>query len=283
MVQVGYLRKKLTKLLAPMRCLFCKQSSVLSTSVEHIIPESLGNKSLVLTRGIVCNQCNQYFAIKIEKPILETDFFKSLRFRNNILNKKNKLPRASVVIPQTNFIAEISVAKDDEQSLHVVIDQASSASILIGITKEIHLVLGEFPKDDQNFSRLLAKMGLEMLAHRLMKHPEGLEYLTDETQLDPIREYARYNHKRENWIYNSRKIYEENEQFVQDKGAILDKVFECDFLTTEFNEMYFVLAYKGIELALNMAGSSLEGYIKWLKENNNISPLYIGKNVSNKK
>lgn len=54
-----------------MNCLFCKRDSSTSRSVEHVIPESLGNKEYVLPRGMVCDKCNQYFAIKIEKPLLE--------------------------------------------------------------------------------------------------------------------------------------------------------------------------------------------------------------------
>ena len=49
-----------------MRCLFCKQDSSNTKSVEHIIPESLGNKTLILPRGYVCDKCNNYFAIKVE-------------------------------------------------------------------------------------------------------------------------------------------------------------------------------------------------------------------------
>lgn len=266
-----------------MKCLFCKQPSDKSTSEEHIVPESLGNKGYVLTKGIVCDQCNNYFAVKIEKTVLESDFFKSLRFRNNILNKKKKLPKGSVIIPQTNFRADISVSEDNDRSLHVVLDDESYSLMLGGDVKELHLVVGEFPKNDQHVSRLLAKMALEMMAHRLMKHLEGLEYLVDENQLDPVREYARFNHKRENWIYHSRKIYDENKPFIQENGTVLDKVFECDFLFTRNNETYFVIAYKGIELVLNMAGSSVGGYEKWLYENNNLSPLYTGKNAAIKK
>ena len=53
-----------------MICLFCKENSTNSISVEHIIPESLGNKEHILPKGIVCDKCNQYFAIKLEKPLL---------------------------------------------------------------------------------------------------------------------------------------------------------------------------------------------------------------------
>ena len=34
-----------------MRCLFCKKDSDETKSIEHIVPESLGNKSFVLPLG----------------------------------------------------------------------------------------------------------------------------------------------------------------------------------------------------------------------------------------
>ncbi len=53
---------------------FCKQCSDLSNSVEHIIPESLGNKNHVLPKGIVCDRCNNYFTLKIEKMFWKWTF-----------------------------------------------------------------------------------------------------------------------------------------------------------------------------------------------------------------
>lgn len=75
-----------------MVCLFCKENSTNSKSVEHIIPESLGNKEHILPKGIVCDKCNQYFAIKIEKPLLEKPYFKNARSRNTVESKKNIIP-----------------------------------------------------------------------------------------------------------------------------------------------------------------------------------------------
>ena len=73
-----------------MRCIFCKKSSGRSSSIQHIIPESLGNKELILRPGVVCDECNQYFAVKIEKPLLEMKYFQNVRFRNNIKSKKER-------------------------------------------------------------------------------------------------------------------------------------------------------------------------------------------------
>ncbi len=75
-----------------MRCLFCKQDSSASKSVEHIIPESLGNTTSVLPKGIVCDKCNNYFSRKIEQPFLESPAIKTLRFQEAIPNKRGKVP-----------------------------------------------------------------------------------------------------------------------------------------------------------------------------------------------
>ena len=38
-----------------MKCLFCKQSSTDTKSVEHVVPESLGNTKFILPLGYVCD------------------------------------------------------------------------------------------------------------------------------------------------------------------------------------------------------------------------------------
>lgn len=75
-----------------MRCLFCKADSSQSRSVEHIIPESLGNTRHVLGKGVVCDGCNNYFAKAVEKPFLEAPGVKILRFEQELLSKKGRVP-----------------------------------------------------------------------------------------------------------------------------------------------------------------------------------------------
>lgn len=75
-----------------MRCIFCKGDSSDAVAVEHVIPQSLGNTDHVLTKGLVCDACNQYFAIKIEQPLLESPIFRDLRRGMRIPNKKGRLP-----------------------------------------------------------------------------------------------------------------------------------------------------------------------------------------------
>ncbi|AZQ57294.1 HNH endonuclease [Maribacter sp. MJ134] len=268
-----------------MKCIFCKQDATHSKSVEHIVPESLGNKNNVLPKGVVCDKCNNYFALKVEKKVLETDFFKNLRHRNGIESKKGKIPKGKALIPKTKYEADVILHKKKEKPIEVILDTESFDLVRNGKIK--HLILPfntNFQKDDKTVSRFLAKIGLEMMALRILeKDKNDQDFFAEEPALDPVRNYARFNQQNENWVYSSRKIYEEDESFFLENGQSMDMVFECDFLATQAGEMYFVIAFKGIEFVLNMAGSSIEGYENWLIENNNISPLYAkGKNFGYK-
>lgn len=257
-----------------MNCIFCKQDTTASKSVEHIVPESMGNKNNILPKGVVCDSCNNYFSLKIEKKVLEMKYFQNLRFRNGIESKKNRIPRGKALIPKTKYEAEVII--NENKPFEVILDEASFELIQKGEIK--HLILPfdfEFPKNDKVFSRFLAKIGVEMIALRILtQNRDNQNLLVEEAALDPVRKYARFNTKNENWIYSSRKIYEEDESFFLENGKSVDMVFECDFLATQEGELYFVIAIKGVEFVLNMAGSSIDGYENWLKENDNISPLY---------
>lgn len=75
-----------------MRCIFCKTESAGTRSIEHVIPESLGNTDHVLPVGLVCDGCNQYFGTKIEQPLLSSPIIRHLRRDMTIVNKRGRLP-----------------------------------------------------------------------------------------------------------------------------------------------------------------------------------------------
>jgi hypothetical protein len=60
--------------------------------MEHIIPESLGNTDYTLPRGWVCDSCNNYFARKLEKPVLDSPMIRLLRSDRQIPNKRRRIP-----------------------------------------------------------------------------------------------------------------------------------------------------------------------------------------------
>ena len=75
-----------------MVCLFCKGSTETSVSIEHILPESLGNFEIVLPAGVVCDRCNNYFARKLEGPVLACGAFLEHRFAGCLPNKSGRVP-----------------------------------------------------------------------------------------------------------------------------------------------------------------------------------------------
>lgn len=259
-----------------MICLFCKSDSHNSKTIEHIIPHSLGNSKFTLPKGIVCDKCNHYFAVKIEKIVLELDFFINIRFRNGIESKKGRVPPGEVVFPN-GFIGRIN--RDSPRVSTVQVDSESFNLIEKELLNEIKVKLNFTPPlDNLHLSRLLAKIALEMFANRLLNSSHYNDFLKDEDNLGAIREYARFNKRGSFWNYNVRKIYQENEAFYDTDNQKYDMIYECDFFFTkpgaEYSEVYFIIILKGIEFVINMGGPSIDGYLEWLTQNNYDCPLY---------
>src|SRR4051794_22891977 len=99
-----------------MRCIFCKADSSSSRSVEHIVPESLGNVSNLLPPGIVCDQCNNYFARKVEKPVLDSGLFTITRFTQALPNKRGRVPIIGGIIDPGG---SVEVVQDRDGKMHV--------------------------------------------------------------------------------------------------------------------------------------------------------------------
>lgn len=71
-----------------MACIFCLSNHALNT-VEHIVPESLGNIQYVLSKGDVCDGCNERFS-KFEKKALDRSILGFERLNLGVKTKKNK-------------------------------------------------------------------------------------------------------------------------------------------------------------------------------------------------
>jgi hypothetical protein len=260
-----------------MRCIFCKSDSSSSKSVEHIIPESLYNTRHILPPRIVCDSCNNYFARKVEKPFLDSPAISHLRFHEGIPNKRGRIPSSEgILLP--GF--EITVYKELNAERQMFIDMSAEARKYISQQKMGQFIFPRAKKlpGEQVISRFLAKMALEAMALKLLDIDGGIEYLTEENQLDPLRNFARRGDP-PNWPHHIRKIYPQEQQFRGVGGRIEQNVHEFDFLVTKTSEWYFVFALFGVELTINLGGPEIGGYLKWLEENHNASPLYSGKNA----
>jgi hypothetical protein len=103
--------------------------------------------------------------------------------------------------------------------------------------------------------------------------------MTEDEQLDPIRAWVRYGKTTEVWKFNERRIYEQNKKHSSNIGESYQVIFEYDFLVTNQNEIYFCLAILGQEFTINLGGPSIDGYVLWLSENGQKSPLYMKKQL----
>lgn len=258
------------------RCLFCKRDSTASRSREHVIPESLGNTTLVLPRGVVCDSCNNYFSREVERPFLESEPMASLRFQEALPSKRGRIPPATgVLTPDVQVSVErltvgefAGVVTVDDVTTWLKRPSVSVEAIWFdpGPVAPVHVV-----------SRFLAKVGLEAMAVRLVEHSDGLAYLVDEVQLDPVRRHAREG-AGQVWPYHARRLYPATQAWTDGSDGCRQVKWELDLLVTERGEWYVILVVFGLELVLNLGGPDISGYIEWLWRHGHRSPLYVGRN-----
>lgn len=270
-----------------MECIFCHKDSSTSKSIEHIIPESLGNKHYFLPKGYVCDVCNHYFSIKIEKELLSQSYFISMRSRNEILTKKRKFVKEKMIFPDALKSCEVEmrstgnglIASFNDMELYELI-KAGKTRTMIGL----YIPEPEYP--NTIMSRFLAKCAYEYFLYIMGKEKYDLcvqDLLGSKTDvLKDLREYARYG-KGKYWQYNQRRIYSEGDCFFNKSENIYYEILhEMKFLTTECKrypngkveaEIYFIICIAGIEYAICISDSEISGYQKWLEKHNGISPL----------
>ena len=270
-----------------MKCIFCHKISLQSKSIEHIIPESLCEQHWTLPKGIVCDDCNNYFSRKVEKIVLESDEFKYLRFHQRIKTKKGKFTTVKAYI--SNYQVDICEDKGDYR-FNVYVNDSKLVNDLFNKKADRILVPQTgCPPDQQSLSRFIAKMAVEYLAYRVKEIENWNEDFINNLELQRIVQYARYPKKNEIWEITKRRVYDENTFFINE-GKNLQILNEMDLVVTNYEiqddttysmEIFFVIIIFGIEYAINLAGNDMSAYKKYLKENNFISPLYLGKNSKN--
>jgi hypothetical protein len=261
--------------------------------VEHIIPESLGNKEHILWKGAVCDKCNNYFTTKIEKELLDQPYFVSMRHRNFIKTKKNHPVPIKVPSPQSKKGLEYVWIDDNGKNFEMIFENESKLVPLIASGQKKHMIIPVFSEPESNnyvLSRFLAKCALEYLALRFDSGGDidrnDIVNSFKEKQFDNIRKYARFGEEVKFWPYHQRRIYSEGNWFVDEKKESqpyeilheLDLLFiGCEFEgDVLYGEAYFIAVIMGIEYVINIGGPKIDGYINWLNENHQKCPIYRG-------
>ena len=258
-----------------MRCIFCKCVSDASCSVEHIIPESLGNTEHLLPRGVVCDSCNNYFARKVEGPLLDNIWFKHARSRQWIPSKRRLVPPMEGIVPAARTTANVwldgtklwlvGATEKADRDLVEAISSGRARSLYLPIVTAI---------DEHLMARFLAKVAIEVLAHRLLPIEGWEEPLIDDSQLDALRRFARIGDRPSKWPFSRRRIYHEDDVRPDATGAS-QVLHEFTLLYTDKNELYAVICVFGEEFVINFGAPEIEGYEAWLKNHHGKSPLYL--------
>lgn len=269
------------------RCIFCEKDSSSSKSVEHIIPESLGGKKHTLPPGIVCDKCNNYFAREIEKPFLEHSSIKALRFHEGLKSKKGIIPPMQAILNRNH---EVTLWRDNKGEFvgHIDVDPDAFKSIMAD--KEGTVIFPAFQDstsltEGPILSRFLGKVAIEGFVHKILESPTKkntteklLSEFIQNDSFTPLKSHVRRGVFQQ-WPCNVRRIYDTKKSWSDTiTGESYQVMNEFDFLITDKSECYFILALFGMEYAINIGGPSIEGYLDWLKEHNQESPLYWEKN-----
>lgn len=261
-----------------MRCIFCKRDSTKSRSIEHIIPESLGNTDHVLPRGAVCDTCNNYFARKVEGPLLDTHWFRHARSRQWVPNKRGLIPPIRGIVPAARMSADVwldgsklTFGGRNERERDVLTD-----AILTGRARSVYIPIIE-AIDPRLMSRFLAKVGLEVLTQRLLPVDGWNEEIVDMPALDPLRHFARVGDRPEKWPFSRRRIYGEDD--VHGDGDGYQVMHEFTILCEPLPEpghldLYAVVCIFGEEFAINLGEPEIASYERWLTAHDGTSPLY---------
>lgn len=78
------------------RCLFCLREDRPFTSVEHVVPEGLGNKEIILPAGVVCDGCNNGKLSDVDQKLVDFDPLALLRVKYAVPTKVGKMPKAQL-------------------------------------------------------------------------------------------------------------------------------------------------------------------------------------------
>jgi hypothetical protein len=255
-----------------MNCIFCKKDSATSKSVEHIIPESLGNETLILGKGIVCDKCNNYIAVKIEQPLLELPYFKQYRHELSIENKRGKIPDRDGFLIDPDY-AGVKFKKHRSGVKGLEIAPGALKKIVESKRKKIPAFTVTMipPHFDKNLSRFLGKVGIEALAWEANAKGYSDNHY-NQSSLDTIKKYVRSAAKEEYWPYHVRTLYSGDHMFRNGRGSF--KIISgWEFIITKENQLLFQYLFLGTEFTIDMLSPHVGTIENWLNENDFRSPV----------
>jgi hypothetical protein len=254
-----------------MRCIYCKQPSDTSRSVEHVIPDSLGNEHIILPAGTVCDGCNNYFSRKVEAQFLNAPLVQLLRFNQVLPSKRGRVPPMAVLSPQ---LGRGEIRRDSEGVPSTI--GFETGPLLEESIRSCHQFVTYtpmVPPANSITSRFLAKVAIGYIAHLLGCTGNRADIVVNDTGLDRVRSHARRGTDPD-WQITVRAIYSPDRAWPDPAGRS-QIVTEVDLLERD-DDMFLVCAVFGTELTISLIEPRIDGYERWLRLNDDASPLYPG-------
>lgn len=215
-------------------------------------------------------QCNNYLARKVEKPILDSLYFRERRFSAVVSNKRG------LVVPLDGFHLQsgtrIQAYADTGEGIsigaHLDADEARLVKTLMGPSEgTLIFSLARFP-EERVLARFLGKIGLEALAARLIRADRSHEELVDKPELDELRSFVRRGSGPRQWSVARRQLYSPDMVF-SDGSEHYRLLHEYELLLRPIDEAndlyscYVAVVLFGEEFVLNMGGPGLDGFGPW--------------------
>jgi len=199
------------------QCLFCRAQGNFRTR-EHIVPESLGNRTDIL-EGVICSKCQNYFGKEIEKAALEKTPIAIWRTYLGIQTKKKHLPSVNLdppvggAIPALHPASETGIgfsAHEDGSTSIDVYDAIANQRLFRRDKDECEYRIVAMPWHLSIIGRFLGKMGLEYVAFTDLNYALSVQF-------DDVRSFVRYGSRKSLW-----PIYWGKQGKIEDlKGPII--------------------------------------------------------------
>lgn len=189
------------------KCIFCLDESESFNTIEHIVPESLGNTDDII-KGAICDKCQNYFGREIENFVLTKTPFAFWRTIYRTKTKQGKDPFFNMTLYQrhNNKLSNFHPFSDNNVIIHpayafdesIIEAEINNKEILEkiqnGEKNQFNLVLT--PKILAYMGRFLGKIALE---YWFKFYGENVF----EERFNELRYYARYGTTNAMWpIFN---------------------------------------------------------------------------------
>lgn len=143
----------------PFVCIFCGRSDVPFQSREHIVPDSLGNDLLVLSKGWVCDQCNNTLS-GFESRVLFSSILGAERCRLGAVNKRGRPVRS-----ETHGVAW-TARPGSKNGVEIEAKWREIPAVVSEDQRRMRLFLPMHDDSNTDIARLLLKIGVEIVALR---------------------------------------------------------------------------------------------------------------------